>query len=146
MTRNLSAVALLALAGLAVLSGGQAAAGASKDIPGAKADKPAPPYVHAVIFYLKKDAPEGEVEALIRDTHKLLAKIPTVRKLWVGRPAAKSTPKFAVTDYQVGLLVLFDNYEGLQAYLDHDLHTEYITRHGKYWDRVPVYDFANQTK
>jgi hypothetical protein len=105
-----------------------------------------PPYVHAVIFYMKKDAPKDAAEALIRDSHALLAKIPSVRKLWVGRPAEKSTPKYAVTDYQVGLLVLFDNYEGLQAYLDHELHTEYVNRHGRHWERVPVYDFINQKK
>jgi len=144
MMRNLSAAVLLALAGLAASGGDAAKADAPKNLGDVKAGKPAPPYVHAVIFYLKKDAPE--VEALIRDTHQMLAKIPSVRKLWVGRPAAKSTPKFAVTDYQVGLLVLFDNYEGLQAYLDHELHTQYISRHGKYWDRVPVYDFVTQTK
>jgi hypothetical protein len=114
-------------------------------------DKPAagkgdPPYVHAVFFYLKKDAPKGEVESLIADTHELLGNIPSVRKLWVGRPAEKSTPKFARTDYQVGLLVLFDNYEGLQEYLDHPKHTQYVEKHSKYWDTVPVYDFVNQKK
>src|SRR5262249_2315256 len=105
-----------------------------------------PTYVHSVIFYLKKDAPKDEVESLIKDTHKLLAKIPTVRKLWVGRPAEKSTPKYAITDFQVGLLVLFDNFEGLETYLNHDLHKKYLDKHGKYWDKVPVYDFVNQTK
>jgi hypothetical protein len=105
-----------------------------------------PPYVHAVIFYLKKDAPKGEVEALIEDTHKLLAKIPTVRNLWVGRPAERATPDYAIKDFQVGLLVLFDDYNGLKAYLDHKLHQEYLDKHGKYWDKVPVYDFVNQNK
>jgi stress responsive alpha/beta barrel protein len=127
--------AVLALAGRATVR--------ADEKPAAKAT---PPYVHAVIFYLKKDAPKDEVESLIRDTHEMLGKIPTVRKLWVGRPAEKNTPKFAVTDYQVGLLVLFDNYEGLQTYLDHDLHQQYLKRHGEHWERVPVYDFINQQK
>jgi hypothetical protein len=105
-----------------------------------------PPYVHAVIFYLKKDAPKDEVETLIDDSHKLLAKIPSVKGLWVGRPAEKSTPKFAVTDYQVGLLVLFDNADGLTEYLDHKLHLEYVEKHAKHFERVPVYDFINQKK
>jgi hypothetical protein len=104
------------------------------------------PYVHAVFFYLKKDAPKGEVEALIADTHKLLGKIPSVRGLWVGRPAEKATPKYALTDFQVGLLVLFDDFAGLKTYLEHPLHDEYLEKHGKHWERVPVYDFVNQTK
>jgi hypothetical protein len=103
-------------------------------------------YVHTVIFYLKNDTPKDEAETLIADCHKLLAKIPSVKGLWAGLPAEKSTPKFAVTDYQVGLLVLFDNYEGLQVYLDHPLHTEFVDKHLKHLDKVPVYDFVNKKK
>ena len=70
----------------------------------------------------------------------------SARSLTAAMPAEKSTPKYARTDYHVGLLVLFDNYEGLQTYLDHPLHLKYIEKHGKYWDTVPVYDFVNQRK
>lgn len=105
-----------------------------------------PPYVHAVIFYLKKDAPKSEVQKLIADSHELLAKIPTVKKLWVGRQAEMATPEYAVKDFQVGLLVLFDDFAGLKTYLDHPLHTEFLKRHGEFWEKVPVYDFVNQMK
>jgi hypothetical protein len=105
-----------------------------------------PGYVHSVVFYLKKDAPKGSDAELIADSHKLLAKIPSVKGLWVGRPADKYTPKVAVTDYQVGLLVLFDNYEGLKTYLDHDLHTQYVEKHGKHIEKVLVYDYVHQAK
>lgn len=132
MIRRLGLVALL---GLAWATAGVRAA-----------DQAAPPYVHAVIFYLKKDAPKGEVGKMIADSHELLGKIPTVRKLWVGRPAEMATPEYAVKDYQVGLMVLFDDFAGLKTYLDHPLHTEYLKRHGEFWDKVPVYDFVNQTK
>jgi hypothetical protein len=63
-----------------------------------------------------------------------------------GLPADKSTPKVAVTDYQVGLLVLFDNYDGLKTYLDHPLHTKYVEKHEKHIEKVLVYDFLNQLK
>jgi stress responsive alpha/beta barrel protein len=104
------------------------------------------PYVHAVIFHFKKDSPKDAAENAIADAHKLLAKIPTVRGVWAGPPAEKSTPKFVVKDYDVGLLVLFDNYEGLQEYLDHALHTEYVEKHAKHFEKVTVYDFMNQNK
>ena len=42
--------------------------------------KPAP-FVHTVIFYLKKDAPANETDTLIADTQRLLAKIPSVREI-----------------------------------------------------------------
>src|SRR5262245_34013065 len=130
-------VVLAAFTALAVLHPSNAGDGKKK-----------PPYVHSVFFYLKKDAPKDAASTLIADCHELLAKIPSVKGLWAGRPAAKdkSTPKFAIGDYDVGLLVLFDNSDGLKVYLDHDLHKQFLEKHGKYWERVPVYDFINQKK
>jgi hypothetical protein len=103
-----------------------------------------PPFAHSVIFYLKKDAPKDAANKMIADSHTLLAKIPSVKGVWAGRPAKESTPKVGITDYQVGLLVLFDNAAGLKTYLEHELHTEYVNRHEKHIERVLVYDFLNQ--
>lgn len=109
-----------------------------------KVEKAPAPYVHAVIFYLKKDAPKKADERMIEDAHKLLAKIPSVRSVRAGHPAAKHTPKIAVTDYQVGLLVIFDDADGLHTYIDHELHTEYVKRHEKHVEKVLVYDFVDR--
>lgn len=113
----------------------------AEEKPGAKADAP---YVHCVIFYLKKDAPKDTAKALAADAHELLAKIPTVRSIKIGPPADKATPKFAINDYQVGLLVLLDNFDGLKTYLDHPLHLKYVEKHEKHLDKILVYDFINQ--
>ena len=59
-----------------------------------------------------------------------------------GKPAEKATP-VAVKDYQVGLLVRFDDAEGLHTYLDHPLHKEYVSAHEKNLDKVLVYDFLS---
>ncbi len=106
------------------------------------------PYVHTVIFHLKKDAPEGQAQALIADAHELLGKIPSVRGLRIGRPADKATPDLAKKDFQVGLLVLFDDYEGLKTYLDHPLHLKYVEKHLKHieLEKLLVFDFVNQRK
>ena len=106
------------------------------------------PYVHVVIFHLKKDAPSGTAEALIADAFDILAKIPSVRGIQAGKPADKATPDFAKKDYQVGLLVLFDNYEGLETYLKHALHDKYVQKHGKHIEetKLQVYDFSNPKK
>jgi hypothetical protein len=114
--------------------------------PACAADDPKAPYVHAVIFYLKKDAPKDEGKAMIADAHELLAKIPTVRMVKIGPPATKGTPDVGVTDYQIGLLVLFDNYEGLKTYIDHPLHVKYVDNHKKHIEKVLVYDFENAKK
>lgn len=104
-----------------------------------------PPYVHNVIFYVKSDAKDA-VPAMIADSHKLLADIPSVRGLWVGRPADKATPKVAVNDYSLGLTILFDDAKGLEDYLVHPQHEEFVQRHLGKVEKVLVYDFANQTK
>jgi hypothetical protein len=113
-----------------------------------EADKPAAPYVHTVIFHLKKDAPKEAAAELIADCHQMLARIPTVRALRAGRPAENASPGVAKKDYAVGLMILFDNYDGLQTYLDHALHVQFVEKHGKNLDmeKLQVYDFSNQKK
>lgn len=145
MMRNVVIGAALAavglLAGYQVLDRGRA---------GAQADNKAAaaPYAHVVIFYLKPDAPKNAAEEMIADAHGMLAKIPTVRSIRIGRPAEMATPDFAKKDYQLGLLVLCDDYNGLKTYLDHPLHTKYVEKHLKHVDekKLLVYDFINQTK
>jgi Stress responsive A/B Barrel Domain len=128
--------------GVLILGGTWAGSARTEDA----ADKAAP-FVHTVIFHLKPDAPAGEAEALITDAHELLAKIPSVRELRVGRPADKFS-EGARKDYQVGLLVLFDDYQGLQTYAKHPLHLKYVEKHLKHVDvdRLRIYDFENQKK
>jgi hypothetical protein len=143
MYRKVAGLAVFGVAALLTAQSAEVGAGAKGgEQPRAKMAN----YVHTVIFYLKKDAPRGEAGALIKDAHQMLTKIPTVRRLSAGRPAEKATPDVAITDFQVGLLVHFDDYKGLQTYLDHPLHTEYVQKHKKYWEKVAVYDFINQTK
>jgi hypothetical protein len=110
-----------------------------------KVDKAAAPYVHVVIFTIKKDAPDGTADKVIADCHELLAKIPTVRQIRAGKPADKATD-IAKKDYQVGLTVLFDDYDGLKTYIDHKLHQEFLDRNRKYLETPLVYDFVNSEK
>lgn len=99
------------------------------------------PYVHVVLFYLKSDAPEKEADALVRDCHQLLGKIPSVRHVWAGPPAKQATPDVAQQDFHVALIVLFDNYNDLKKYLDHPLHKQFVEKHNRYVERVIVHDF-----
>ncbi len=147
MIRKIRTVAALALAGLIVWAWFSSSARTAIKLEKPAADK-APPYVHAVIFHLKKDAPAGEAEALIADAHELLRPIPTVRDLRAGKPAGKAAPDFARKDYDVGLLVLFDDFEGLETYLKHPMHLKYVEKHTKYLDadKLFVYDFVDQKK
>lgn len=139
--RKVLFVAVLASLGLVAGDNAPDRAAAAED-KGVKA-----PYAHVVIFHLKKDAPENAAQAMIEDCHGMLAKIPTVRELRVGRPAAKATD-VSKKDYHVGLMILFDDYDGLKTYIDHPQHVKFVEKHLKHidGDKLGVYDFQNQAK
>lgn len=114
-----------------------------------KSDKKAhAPYVHAVVFRMKKDAAKDAVEKAIADCHALLAKIPAVRSVRAGRPAAKGTPDVPKMEFDFALLVLVDDADGLEAYLKHPKHWEFVAKHGPAFDmeKLQVFDFVNQSK
>ncbi len=141
MIRKGSFGAALVLAGL--LTGSAIAADAVKTV----ADKGGASYVHTVIFHLKKDSPADTAGKIIEGCHALEA-IPTVRGLKVGRPAPAddSTPKVAAQDYDVALVVLFDDAAGLKTYLTHEIHLKFVKEYGQYFENVQVYDFSDQKK
>jgi hypothetical protein len=105
-------------------------------------------YVHVVIFRMKKDAPGGAVDEVIADCHGMLGKIAAVRSVKVGRPAAKATPKLASKDYDLGLLILVDDSDGLTSYLEDPLHLKFVEKHGKFFDmeKLQVFDFQDTKK
>jgi hypothetical protein len=137
-------VLMTALAGVAFLLVSVEPGRALDNPQPAKEGKPG--FVHNVIFYLKKDTPPAKVEACIADCHKILGKITSVRGVWVGRPAQTATPELTVKDYQVGLMILFDNFEGLKAYNDDPAHMKFVETYLPSIEKVLVYDFANQAK
>jgi TolA-binding protein len=115
-----------------------------------KGDKPSPPpigsqapYVHVVLFYLKGENPTKEIDAIITDSSRVLSKIKTVRAIWAGPPSDKAAP-IATKDYHVALVVTFDDYNGLKAYLDDPAHKQFAEKHNKNAQKIVVYDFLKQ--
>ena len=96
--------------------------------------------VHTVYFWLKDTAPQSERQKLAQSCRELLGKIPTVKHLYAGPPAA--TPKREVIDgsYAVGLTVVLDDLPAHDVYQEHPLHKEFIARHKEHWQRVQIYD------
>jgi hypothetical protein len=135
--RNLLCAVLAALILVAVAS--------AEDKPAAKAKAP---YVHIVIFTLKKDAPADAEANLIADCHEMLEKIPVVRELRVGRPAEKTDPKMVRKDYNVGLVILFDDFDAMTTYSKSEQHQKFVEKHLKNFDleKLQVVDFINQAK
>jgi hypothetical protein len=115
----------------------------------AKSDKKGhAPYAHVVVFRMKEGAPKDAVENAIADCRELLAKVPSVRSVRAGRPAAKGTPDVPKMEYDFALLVLFDDADGLKTYIDHPLHRKFVAKHGPHFDRekLQIFDFLDQSK
>jgi hypothetical protein len=103
-------------------------------------------YVHVVLFTMKKDTSASTVDEVIGDCHKMLGKIAAVRSVQAGRRADKGTPKVAKTNYDVGLLVRVDDFEGLEKYLEDPLHVGFVKKHEKHFDmdKLQVFDFVDK--
>jgi hypothetical protein len=98
-------------------------------------------FVHVVLFTLPEDAKPGECDQIIEDIDSTLRTLPTVRHLERGVPADTATRPIVMTDYDVGLLVVFDDKAGLVEYLQHPDHVAFAQK----WDtrcRLRVFDFA----
>ena len=141
---------LAAVLTAAWLLAGQAAPSRDRSADDEAKPAKAPTFVHTVVFTLKKDAPEGAADSMIHDAHDLLAKIPTVREIRCGKPAEQKAGKSgpAKPSYDVGLLVLFDDADGLKTYIDHPKHQEFVAKHLKNveGDKLHVYDFVDVKK
>jgi len=144
MKRKLPVVAL-AVAGCLLAGAAVHSAADKKDEAPKKARAP---YVHTVIFTMKKDAPKEAEAELVADCHEMLAKIPTVRELRAGRPAEKGTPELAKKDFSIALTICFDDYDGLMAYDKHELHQKFVKKHlpNVQFDKLLVYDSEDQAK
>ena len=100
-----------------------------------------PKYVHGVYFTCKPGTPECKIDALVADGYELLAKVPSVRRIETGRRDVNAARDVNVTDYDVGLVVYFDDKQGYDEYEKHPTHQQYVEKHKPLWQTVRVYDF-----
>ena len=101
-------------------------------------------YIHCVFFTFKPRTPPAEIEAQIASGRELLAKVPTVARLETGHRDETMNRDVSVTDFELGLVVFFDDKAGHDVYATHPLHMEYISRHKACWTRVRVFDYVSE--
>jgi hypothetical protein len=98
-------------------------------------------YVHAVFFTCKADTPPAAIDALVADGQLLLSEVPSVCAIQTGRRDTQADRDVNVKDYDVGLVVYFKDKEGLEEYIEHPKHVEYVEKNKDLWAQVRVYDF-----
>lgn len=103
------------------------------------APAPAPGLIHNVHIWLDEGLDEGQVRHFL-DGVRSLEEIPSVRRLFLGGPAA--TPSRGVVDnsFSYAIVVWFDDVAGHDAYQEHPIHLRFVEENEAKFDRVRVRD------
>lgn len=118
--------------GGAALAAGAASAGAAAAPGGSK-------LLHQVFFWLKNKGSKADRDQLVAGL-RTLAKIPTVRSLYVGVPANTEARGVVDGSFDVSELMVFDSVADEKIYQDHPIHQEFIAKNSHLWSKVVVYD------
>jgi hypothetical protein len=94
---------------------------------------------HHVFFWLKNPDSKEDLKKLL-DGLKTLEKIPSVRKLHIGVPAATEKRPVIDDSYSASELIFFDDLAGQDVYQVHPIHKKFIEDCAHLWERVIVYD------
>ncbi|GAB3640794.1 Dabb family protein [Spirosoma arcticum] len=95
-------------------------------------------FVHHVLFYLKNPDSETDRAKLLEGLNKL-AKVPTIRMVHIGTPAA--TNRAVINrDYAFSWLCFFDNPADEETYQKHPIHDEFRNNYAQLWEKVVIYD------
>lgn len=105
----------------------------------ARAAVPKQGLVHHVFFWLKNPESTDDLNKLITGV-KSLQKIPTIKKLKVGLPAATTKRDVIDDSYSVSELIFFDDVKGQEVYQTHPIHLKFIEDCSSLWSKVIVYD------
>ena len=95
--------------------------------------------IHHVFFWLKNPDSKEDLEKLLTGL-RTLEKIPTIKKLHIGVPAATEKRDVIDSSYSASELMFFDDTAGQKVYQDHPIHQKFIQDCGHLWEKVIVYD------
>ncbi len=95
-------------------------------------------FVHHVLFYLKNPGSEADKAKLLEGLNKL-AKVPTIKLVHIGTPAATNR---AVIDrgYTFSWLCFFESAADEEAYQKHPIHDDFRNNYASLWEKVVIYD------
>ena len=89
--------------------------------------------IRTLLFKRKPDAGQAEVKKLLDAAPKALGKPPGVRAVYAGKSAA--------SDYQVGIVLLFDDTADLKKFAQDAGQKKFVKGLEKTWEPPTVYDF-----
>lgn len=96
-------------------------------------------FTHCVYFWLKKDLAPAQVAEFEEGLAALLT-IPSVVHGTVGRPSSTNRPVID-RSYSWGLVTIFKDMAGHDAYQEHPTHTPFREVAGRCCEKILIYDF-----
>ncbi|UGU16551.1 Dabb family protein [Sinomicrobium kalidii] len=99
---------------------------------------------HYVLFWLKEDLTEEQVEEFT-GFFEMLRKVPGIRKFYYGKPADSKPRDVVDNSFTYNLMIQFDTLEALEVYGVHPMHMEAIEKYSHFWERVVVHDSELQS-
>lgn len=101
---------------------------------------PAGTFVHCVYFWLNDGLSDDDL-ALFKKGVEGLIGIDTVKHGFYGTPAGTDRP-IIDRSYSYGLVLVFDDKDGHDAYQVHPVHDDFRNEAGHLWSEVKIYDFV----
>ena len=95
-------------------------------------------FVHHVYFWLRNESNEEDKAKLIEGLRKL-SKVSTIRKFYIGVPAATNRDVIE-RSYSVSWLLFFDNPADQDNYQTDPIHLKFVEDCSMLWKKVVVYD------
>ncbi len=95
-------------------------------------------FIHHVYFWLKNPGSEEDRTKLI-DGLKKLSKVNTIKKFYIGAPAATNRGVIE-RSYSVSWLLFFDDPTAQDSYQTDPIHLNFVEECSALWNKVVVYD------
>ena len=98
-----------------------------------------PGMAHTVYFWLTDGLSDAELASFEEGVRSLEA-APTVRKLYLGKPAATPSRDVVDNSFDYNLVLWFDDEAAHDAYQVSDIHLKFVKDHEAKFKTVKVYD------
>ena len=98
-------------------------------------------FIHHVYFWLKNSGNKDDKSKLIEGLKKL-SKVSTIKKIYIGQPAATRRDVID-SSYDVSWLLFFDNAADQDSYQTDPIHLNFVKECAELWNKVVVYDTAD---